>query len=96
MRSLKGDLANVELDPADRALLEYARTLTQDPASITAEHVEALRDAGFDDRAITDAAHNIAFFGYINRMALGLGVELESFMVRGGETIAPGEELPSE
>ena len=47
---------------------------------MTAEHVEALRSAGYDDRAIHDAAQITAYFSYINRVADGLGVDLEPEM----------------
>ncbi len=66
-----------DLTPADRALLEYADTLTHTPGAITASHVERLRTAGFDDRAIHDACAIVAYFAFVNRIADGLGVELE-------------------
>lgn len=43
------------------------------------EDVEALREAGFDDRAIHDAAAVTGYFAFVNRLADGLGVELESY-----------------
>ena len=55
--------------------------------------VDALHAQGFTDRDITDAAHNIAFFSYINRMAEGLGVDIEPFMESGGESLAPDQSL---
>lgn len=64
--------------PEDAALLAYAERLTVDPGGITRNDVEALRDAGFDDRAIHDACAIIAYFAFVNRIADGLGVELES------------------
>ena len=63
------------------------------PETVERADVDALRTAGFTDRDITDAAHNVAFFAYINRMAAGLGVELEPFMHEGGENVAPGDAL---
>ncbi len=42
--------------------------------------VERLRDTGLTDRAIHDAAQVISFFNYINRIADGLGVDLEKGM----------------
>lgn len=42
--------------------------------------MRALRAAGFDDRAIHDAAQVVAYFSYINRIADGLGVDLEPDM----------------
>jgi len=39
--------------------------------------VEALRSAGLTDRDIVDANQVVAYFNYVNRIADGLGVELE-------------------
>ena len=63
-----------------RALLQYVERVTVQPTSVTAEHVEELRRAGFDDRAISDAVQIAAYFAYINRVADGLGVDLEPEM----------------
>ena len=63
-----------------RALLQYAERVALQPASVTAEHVDELRRAGFDDRGISDAAQITAYFSYINRVADGLGVDLEPEM----------------
>ena len=43
--------------------------------------VEALRNAGLDDRGILDLAHVIGFFAYANRIVDGLGCDLEPEMV---------------
>jgi NAD(P)H-hydrate epimerase len=40
--------------------------------------VERLRETGLDDRAIVDANQVVAYFNYVNRVADGLGVELET------------------
>lgn len=58
-------------------MLEYAAKLTKSPAAVTREDVEALREAGFDDRGILDVAQVVSYFNFVNRMAEGLGVELE-------------------
>lgn len=65
------------LTPADRALLAYADKLTRTPGAMTAEDVLLLRAAGFEDRAIHDACAIVAYFAFVNRIADGLGVELE-------------------
>lgn len=68
--------------PRLRALLQYAERVALQPASVTAEHVQALREQGLDDRAISDAAQVAAYFSYINRVADALGVDLEPEMER--------------
>jgi len=39
--------------------------------------LEALRAAGWDDRAIVDLTLVVAYYNFVNRIASGLGVELE-------------------
>ncbi len=46
--------------------------------------VEGLRAAGLDDRGILDLVHVIGFFAYANRLADGLGVDLEPSMEERG------------
>jgi uncharacterized peroxidase-related enzyme len=66
-----------ELSAADRAMLDYAVKLTREPRSMTRDDVETLRAAGFSDTAILDIVHITGFFAYYNRLADGLGIELE-------------------
>ena len=63
-----------------RALLQFAERLALDPAHFDELHLEPLRAAGLDDRAIHDAAQVVSYFSYINRIADGLGVDLEPEM----------------
>lgn len=44
---------------------------------MTREDVDSLRAVGLDDRAIVDANQVVAYYNYVNRVADGLGVELE-------------------
>ena len=59
-------------------MLDYADKLTRSPQSMRPEDVQRLREAGFDDRAIHDLCAIVAYFAFVNRIADGLGVELES------------------
>lgn len=68
---------SIFLTAVDRAMLEYAEKLTRAPASIRAADIDLLRTAGLDDRAIHDLCAIVAYFGFVNRIADGLGVELE-------------------
>lgn len=65
------------LTPRERALVDYADKLTRTPATITLEDIDRLRAQGLDDRAIHDACVIVAYFAFVNRIADGLGVELE-------------------
>lgn len=80
MAAIKTDYRTARLSTVDRALCDYAVKLTQSPQSMGAADIDALRRLGLCDRAISDAAQVISFFNYINRIADGLGVDLESIM----------------
>ncbi len=80
MRNLMTDYTSASLSPVDRALCDYAIKLTRTPAAMGQADIDALRAHGFSDRAIHDAVQVIAFFNYINRVADGLGVDLEPEM----------------
>ena len=72
------------LDKATEALLAYTEKLTDQPASVGAEDVDVLREHGFGDEAISSCVQVIAYFNYINRIAEGLGVPHEDWLVEDG------------
>lgn len=55
---LTGD--DTVLDDGERVLARWARQVARDPNGTTAEDVQALRDAGFDDAAIVALTHFVA------------------------------------
>ena len=61
-------------------MLAYAEKLTLRPASVTREDVEALREAGFSDEDVLHVCEVTAYYAYANRIADGLGVELEPWI----------------
>lgn len=77
------------LAPPEAALCAYADKLTRTPGAMTAADVAALRAAGFDDAGVHDAAQVIGYFCYINRIADGLGIDLEDFVRAWDEPGAP-------
>ena len=79
MAQLKQDYQLAELNPADRAMLDYTVKLTLEPWNIVETDVITLREAGFSDTAILDINQVTAYYAYVNRLADGLGVELEPF-----------------
>ncbi|MFQ5446647.1 MAG: peroxidase-related enzyme [Saprospiraceae bacterium] len=77
----KFDMSN--LTEADAALCHLARNLTLQPASQPVAAIEQLRRAGIEDRAILDAVQVIAYFNFVNRMVLALGVTFNEDEVKG-------------
>lgn len=77
VRGVMEDYRRAPLAEADRAMLDYAVKLTRDPGGMDADDVEALRRQGFDDAAILDICQVTGYYNYVNRLADGLGVELE-------------------
>jgi uncharacterized protein YciW len=60
-------------------MLEYVEKLTLAPGEMTAPDVDSLRSVGFTDRDILDIATVTAYYAYVNRIADGLGVQLETW-----------------
>jgi len=75
--ALERDPLATPLEGRQRALVAYALKLTQSPHSVSEDDINLLRRAGLSDAAIHDAAAAAAYFNFVNRMASGLGVELE-------------------
>ncbi|MCR9246742.1 MAG: hypothetical protein NXI31_17040 [bacterium] len=83
--TLVRDWRTAALEPAERALCEFAVQVTRDSGAMTAASLEPLRLAGFSDPAIHDATQVVGYFNYINRIADALGVEPEDFVRAWGE-----------
>lgn len=78
VEQLSKDYASADVGSVDRAILDYSVKLTQRPSEVSAEDVERLRANGLEDRAIHDLVCIVGYFAFVNRVADGLGVELES------------------
>ena len=82
MERVATDWRTAGLSPADKGLAEWAVAVTVDPSGMRAEAITRLRNMGFSDRAIHDAAQVVSYFNYINRMADALGVDEEAWLRR--------------
>tara|TARA_Y100001934_G_C12249403_1_gene724321 strand:- start:540 stop:878 length:339 start_codon:yes stop_codon:yes gene_type:complete len=76
-RALVKNYKQAKLSHQDRVMLDYAVKLTHTPAEIEELDVVLLRETGFSDTAILDICQITAYYNYVNRLADGLGVELE-------------------
>ena len=59
-------------------MLAYAVKLTRTPGAMGPGDVSALLSQGFDDRGVLDICQIVAYYNYVNRLADGVGVELEA------------------
>lgn len=79
VEQLKVDWQQAELNETDRVMLQYAHKLTMEPWKMIEADVIALRSVGFSDKDILDINQIVGYYAYVNRLADGLGVELEAF-----------------
>jgi uncharacterized protein YciW len=61
-------------------MLRYADKLTRTPGSMRRTDLESLRETGFSDADILHIVEVTAYYAYVNRVADGLGVELEPWI----------------
>jgi uncharacterized peroxidase-related enzyme len=81
VEQVKSDWREMELTPAEVAMLEYAEKLTLTPSAMTEEDVQKLRDVGWTDRDILDIVHVCAYFNFRTRVVDGLGLELGDWQI---------------
>jgi uncharacterized peroxidase-related enzyme len=80
--NLLKEFATKHESPRAKALLAYAAKLTLDPKDVTKDDIKDLKDAGLTDKEILRANLIASYFNFSNRIALGLGVELEEGKAR--------------
>ena len=77
---IKKDYTQLDLPPAERAMLDYAVKLTVAPSSVGEEDVKTLREQGFDDRDILDIVYVICLYNFNDRMADATGIKALDFL----------------
>ena len=70
-----GDLEAAGLDRPHRLLLDFVETITRHAYRVTDEQVQELRDAGWSDEQIAEAAYDAALFNLFVRLADTFGIE---------------------
>ena len=66
-----------DLDEKTRALLAYAKKLTQEPGMVEDSDVEDLRAAGWDERGIYEATALISLYNFSGRMEAASGLPMD-------------------
>ena len=60
-------------------MLRYVDKLTRTPNKMVRDDVGGLREVGFTDEDILAIAEITSYYAFVNRIADGLGVELEAW-----------------
>jgi len=82
VKHLKSDPANAPLEPQDKAMIDFALKLTREPSAVKPEDLAALKQRGFSDEQAVDIVLITCTFNFMDRLADGLGVELDPHMQR--------------
>jgi uncharacterized peroxidase-related enzyme len=78
---IEADFESAAISDKRKAMLRYSVKLTLTPSAVTPDDVGALREQGFTDVDILHLAEVTAYYAYANRIADGLGIPLEDWIV---------------
>ena len=71
------DYGDAVFDDETLAIVEYVEKLTKEPSEMTENDIQTLRKTGLSDNQILSVVMITAMFAFMNRLADGLGVEIE-------------------
>lgn len=73
----QADLEGAPIPEAEKALLRFARTITEHAYKVTDEDTERLRGLGWTDPQIAECVYITALFAFFNRVADAFGIDSE-------------------
>jgi uncharacterized peroxidase-related enzyme len=76
----EGRIDEAGLTRAERALMDYAKLITEASYRSTAEDVQKLRDNGWNDDQISEAVYIIGIFAFFNRVADAFGLPSQNYL----------------
>jgi len=82
LKKILKEFSGKKAPPRIKALLAYAAKITLDPRDITEDDIKDLREAGLTDQEILRANLVASYFNLLNRVTLGLGVQVEKDKAR--------------
>jgi len=77
---MEGNVDHSGLTDAERALMRYAKLITEAAPRSTHEDVQQLRDAGWSEDQIAEAVYIIAMFAFFNRVADAFGIPAQNYL----------------
>lgn len=82
--SLSLDYKSIGLENRSLVLCEFAENLTKNPIEFNEPfYVQKLKKEGLSDSAVLDATLVVAYFNFVNRIILALGVEANEDEIKG-------------
>ncbi|MFK8011511.1 MAG: peroxidase-related enzyme [Marinicellaceae bacterium] len=83
LEQIKQDYVHAALSPRLMAICNYAYKLTVQPGDQKQEDLSYLKTFDLDDKDLLDITLIVAYFNFVNRIALGLGVAFNSAELTG-------------
>jgi uncharacterized peroxidase-related enzyme len=83
VKLVAGDYTKAGLNQRQTKMVEHAIKLTKNPYNVHEEDIQELRNAGLTDEEILSVNLVTSYFSFVNRIALGLGVEFSEEEVKG-------------
>lgn len=78
-------LDHEDLNHRESKIIDYTKKLTDEPGKVTEEDIENLKNIGLTDEEILNINLVVSYFNFVNRIALGLGVEFSKEEMKGYE-----------
>ena len=85
IEKLKDEYSKADLDEKQSAMVDYVVKLTNEPDEVEESDIDILREADFSDGNILNINLITSYFNFVNRIALGLGVEFSMEEIEGYE-----------
>jgi len=70
------------LSDREKSILKYVLKITRTPSEMTKDDVEKLEKAGLSEAAVLNLVLVAGYFAFVNRLADGLGINLEDYWDR--------------
>jgi len=83
IKTLMDDHTMAGMSERQLHMIEYVKKMTKRPSELKEEDVEGLRSSGFSDEEILHVNLIASYFNFVNRIALGLGVQYTEEEVSG-------------
>ena len=80
-----------DLDQKTRALLTYAKKLTQESGMVEDSDIEDLRAAGWNEKGIYEATALISLFNFSGRMEAASGLPMDEIPLERGKVSMSGK-----